>query len=108
MYSAPTRVGTLPENVLAAMRDRQAPDEQVVATRYAKPFTPPPPEPIPPPASWTALTPAPFPPLPTPAPFSTVEIKPKRSRFASVLWSLLVIMAFAVLGGLIGVLILTR
>lgn len=104
MYSAPTRVGTLPENVLAAMRDRQAPDENLVATRYVAPFVPPPPEPVLPPAAWMPLTP------PREWEGSAVALvgaRP-RSRIARLMWSLLVIAAFAVLGAGVAVLIITR
>jgi len=112
MYSAPTRVGTLPEHVLAAMRDRQAPDENIIATRYAAPFMPPPPaaEPVPPPppplpaAAWMPLTP------PREWEGSAVAlVGPRpRSRLPSLMWSVLVVMAFAVLGAGVAVLIIAR
>lgn len=108
MYSAPTRVGTLPENVLAVMRDRQAPDEELVSTRYVRPFVPPPlasaPEtrpPMPSPSTWMA-------PLPTPAPIPVVVMSPRRSRFAQVMWSFLAIMAFAILGAAVAILVVAR
>ena len=106
MYSAPTRVGTLPENVLAAMRDRQTPDENIIATRFAAPFVPPPEavEPVPPPAAWMPLTPH------REWEGSAVAlVGPRpRSRLSSLMWSLLVIMAFAVLGAGVAVLIIAR
>lgn len=105
MYSAPTRVGTLPENVLAVMRDRQAPDEELVSTRYVRPFVPPPllapePEPVPPPSAWMAL--------PTPGPIPVVLPPPRRSRLAQAMWSFLAIMAFAILGAAVAVLVVAR
>lgn len=106
MYSAPTRVGTLPEQVLAAMRDRQASDENIVATRHVHAYVPP--EPVPPPVSWMPLAPS----VPPPAQWvgSAVAIVGTRpqTRFAGVMWSLLVIAAFAVLGAGVAVLIIAR
>ena len=107
MYSAPTRVGTLPENVLAAMRDRQASDENIVATRHVPAYVPP--EPAAPPVSWIPLTPPPFE-APRGWEGSAVAlVGPRpRTRFAGVMWSILVITAFAVLGAGVAVLIIAR
>jgi hypothetical protein len=122
-YSAPTRVGTLPEHVLAAMREQEASDAAVLSrTRsgmraaVTSPFAPPPlprsfeaaPDgaqpPVHTPGAWLPLLPAPPPSdaLPPLAPRMT----PLPPASIGLVRSILVVAAFALLGALVAVAIM--
>ncbi len=104
-YSAQTRVGTLPEHVLEAMRLHETDASLEKRTKsgmlraVARPLTPPPPPTFsaaaPPAAPSTLATPFPTP-TPTPTPTSVV-VAPSKAQ-GSALRSLVLVAFFALLG----------
>lgn len=123
-YSAQTRVGTLPEHVLAAMREQEASDAAVVSRTRAgmraamrSPLAPPPlPTSLetpdraapPEPTHGRALPPSPAPPpgIASPPPPSAPRAAPLPATPASLVRTLLVVAAFALLGALLAVAII--